>query len=315
MKIRIVTPSPRGARTGNRVTAERWATLLGELGHDVSVGTEYRRDRSDLLVAVHARKSHRAIADFRAFHPGGAVVVLLAGTDLYQDGPANRRVRQSLERASRLVVLQPLARRSVPSPFRRKVRIIRQSVRKSHFTGLTHARGFDVCVLGHLRPVKDPLRTAYAVRGLPSASRIRVVQVGRALSSSMERRARVEVNRNPRYRWVGDRPRRRALRVLARSRLLVLSSRSEGGANVISEAIVGGVPFISSRIDGSVGLLGPEYPGYFDVGDTAALTGLLRRAETDRDFLRELRAHCRRLGPLFHPQQERNAWRDLIAEL
>jgi hypothetical protein len=34
----------------------------------------------------------------------------------------------------------------------------------------------------------------------------------------------------------------------------------EGGANVISEAIVDGIPVIASRIDGSVGLLGAEYP-------------------------------------------------------
>ncbi|MCH7476460.1 MAG: hypothetical protein IIA27_17610 [Gemmatimonadetes bacterium] len=114
MKIRLVTPAPRGARTGNRVTAERWAAILRQLGHAVSVGTDYRGDRCDLLVAVHARKSHKAIVDYRARVPGGRVVVLLAGTDLYQDGPANPRVRESMEHAARLVVLQPLARLSVP---------------------------------------------------------------------------------------------------------------------------------------------------------------------------------------------------------
>ena len=43
---------------------------------------------------------------------------------------------------------------------------------------------------------------------------------------------------NPRYRWLGNLPHWQARRRLARSRLLVVSSKMEGGANVISEALV-----------------------------------------------------------------------------
>ena len=315
MKIRLVTPAPRGARTGNRVTAERWAAILRQLGHAVSVGTDYRGDRCDLLVAVHARKSHKAIEDYRARVPGGRVVVLLAGTDLYQDGPAHSLVRESMEHAARLVVLQPLARRSVPRKLRRKVRIIRQSLTRPNVTRLRRADGFDVCVLGHLRTVKDPFRAAYAARRLPASSRVRIVHIGGALSPVMERRARIESRRNPRYEWVGDRSHGKTLQMLARSRLLVLSSRAEGGANAVSEAIVCGVPVVATKIDGSVGLLGPDYRGYFGVGDTAALAQLLHRAESDQDFLAALRAHCKSLAPMFHPGKERKAWKDLLAEL
>jgi glycosyltransferase involved in cell wall biosynthesis len=60
---------------------------------------------------------------------------------------------------------------------------------------------------------------------------------------------------NPRYRWLGELPRWQALRVLARSHVLVLSSLTEGGANVISEALALGVPIVASRIAGSMGLL------------------------------------------------------------
>jgi putative glycosyltransferase (TIGR04348 family) len=315
LKIRLVTPAPRGARTGNRVTAERWAAILRQLGHSVSVGTDYRGDRCHLLVAVHARKSHKAIEDYRARVPGGRIVVLLAGTDLYQDGPANSQVRESMEHAARLVVLQPLARRSVPRRLRRKVRIILQSLSRPNLTALRRADGFDVCVLGHLRAVKDPLRAAYAARRLPASSRVHIVHIGGALSRVMERRARIESRRNPRYEWVGDRSHGEALRMLARSRLLVLSSRTEGGANAISEAIVCGVPVVATKIDGSVGLLGSDYRGYFGVGDTAALAQLLHRAELDQDFLTALRAHCKSLAPMFDPRRERKAWRDLLAEL
>ena len=66
---------------------------------------------------------------------------------------------------------------------------------------------------------------------------------------------------------------------------MVLSSRSEGGANVISEAIVAGVPILASRMDGNVGLLGADYPGYFPVGDTQALARLLWRIEADAPFV------------------------------
>jgi glycosyltransferase involved in cell wall biosynthesis len=170
------------------------------------------------------------------------------------------------------------------------------------------------CV-GHLRPVKDPFRTAEAVRLLPADSRVRVLHVGAALQPEMERRAREEQSSNPRYRWLGQLPRDEALAVLARSRLLVLSSLMEGGANVIGEAVVHGVPVIASRIAGSVGLLGADYRGYFPGGETAALAALIRRSETDRVFYDELRAHCRSLASDFAPDRECAAWKSLLAEL
>ena len=86
------------------------------------------------------------------------------------------------------------------------------------------------------------------------------------------------------YRWLGELSREKALRLLSRCRLLALTSEQEGGANVVSEALAASVPVLSSRIAGSVGLLGEDYPGYFPVGDTEALARLLGRAETDADF-------------------------------
>lgn len=131
----------------------------------------------------------------------------------------------------------------------------------------------------------------------------------------MKRQAASQMRANPRYQWLGELPRWRALRVLARSRLHVLSSRAEGGANVLSEAIACGVPTLASRIPGSVGILGRDYPGYFPVGDTQALADLLRRAETDAGFRGRLQAACDRLRPLVHPDHEREALKRLLAEL
>jgi len=131
----------------------------------------------------------------------------------------------------------------------------------------------------------------------------------------MAEQARAEAAVNPRYRWLGDLPRGKALRTLGRTRLLVLTSLMEGGANAVSEAIAVGVPVVASDIPGSVGLLGRDYPGYFPVGDTRVLADVLLRAETDSRFYNSLKACCRRLRPLFRPARERQSWRRLLQEL
>ena len=131
----------------------------------------------------------------------------------------------------------------------------------------------------------------------------------------MKQQAQAEMEANPRYQWLGELPRGKALRVLARSRLHVLSSQLEGGANALCEAIACSVPTLASRIPGSVGILGPDYPGYFPFGDTQALAELLYRAETDPEFLQTLRTRCEQLRPLADPARERQAWRRVLDEL
>src|SRR6185503_866837 len=216
------------------------------------------------------------------------LVVALTGTDLYRDLPGSIRARQVLEWAWRIVVLQRLAIDELPQALRARARVIHQSARAAGRRPARRKGAFEVCVLAHLRAVKDPFRAAEASRLLPPSSRVRVLQVGGALDAAMGRRARREEAVNPRYRWLGEVPRWKALRVLARSRLLVLSSFLEGGANVISEALAASVPIVSSRIPGSIGLLGRDYPGYFPPGGTRALARLLRKAEADPAFYRRL---------------------------
>jgi glycosyltransferase involved in cell wall biosynthesis len=168
-------------------------------------------------------------------------------------------------------------------------------------------------VLGHLRAIKDPLRAAWAARALPSASRVRVLQLGRGLDARWVERARAEERRNPRYRWLGERSHARALELLARCDAMVLSSLQEGGANAIGEAAALGVPILASRIDGTLGLLGPRHPGYFPVRDTRALRELLLRVERDARFRARLTRASRRAARLFEPAREREAWRQLLA--
>jgi putative glycosyltransferase (TIGR04348 family) len=315
VKVLVVTPAPPGSRKGNRVTALRWARIVRGLGRRVAVREEYRGERCGLLVALHALRSYPSVERYRADHPGAPLVVALTGTDLYGAIHTHAEARRALEWGTRLVVLQPLAVEELPEGLRGKTRVIYQSVPAPRVRPAPRRDAFEVCVLGHLRPVKDPFRTALAARRLPPASRLRVLHLGAALGEEMAATARAEAAANPRYRWLGELPRGKALRVLARCRLLVLTSELEGGANVVSEALAASVPVISSRIAGSVGLLGDDYPGYFPVGDDAALAGLLRRAETDAAFHRALQACCARRRRLVDPARERRSWEKLLREL
>ncbi len=314
MKITLVTPAPPGSRKGNRITALRWRRMLQRLGHRVRVSEEYTGQPCDLLIALHARRSYPSIHRAHRERPELPIMVTLTGTDLYGDIRDDRSAQQSLEWATRLVVLQPLAVEALPERLRAKTRVILQSAEAPRRRPPLRRGLFEVCVLGHLRAVKDPFRTAAAARLLPPSSRVRVRHAGAALSPDMEKAARAEEAANPRYRWLGDLPRWRALRLLARSRLFVLTSQAEGGANTISEALAAATPILASEIPGSIGILGAGYPGYFPVGDTAALAALLHRAETDTAFYRALQRHCRRLRPLIAPARERAAWRQLLAE-
>jgi putative glycosyltransferase (TIGR04348 family) len=315
VQIRLVTPAPGRSRGGNRVTALRWTRILRGLGHAVSVDTEYRGGRCDALVALHARRSFPSVERFRRDYPGRPLILALTGTDVYGDLRNDAQARRSIDMASRLVVLQPLALEELPDGARAKARVIYQSATPPPVAHRPNPRLFEVCVLGHLRPVKDPLRAAAASRLLPATSRVQITHVGAALTPEMRSAALAEAAANLRYRWLGELPRWKGLRVLARSRLLVLSSEMEGGANVISEAVVAKVPVLASRIPGSMGLLGEAYPGYFRVGDTAALAQLLGRTETDAAFYEALRTWCAGLAPLFDPECERQAWKHLLQEV
>jgi putative glycosyltransferase (TIGR04348 family) len=289
--------------------------MLRGLGHRVRVVSEYGGQPCDVLVALHARKSASSVERFSDEQPDLPIVLTLTGTDLYDEIHTCPDARRSMELATRLVVLQPAGLAELSEAFRIKTRVIIQSAECQHQPLASDPSVFQVCVLAHLRPVKDPLRTAFAARVLPSISRIQVVHLGNALDETLAEEAMKEMAINPRYRWLGERPQAEALRILASSRLMAVTSRLEGGANAVSEAIACSVPVISSRISGSIGLLGEEYPGYFPVGETQALSDLLRRAETDAGFYEALTSWCARRTALVSPANERRAWQELLHEL
>jgi hypothetical protein len=164
MRIRMICPAPPGSLYGNRVTALRWARFLRRLGHRTAIARQYQGQLCDLLIALHASKSAEAALRFRGEHPGRPLIVALTGTDLYRDLPRDPVARRALEAADALVALQPLARRELAPGLRRKVRVIYQSAPRTPGPIRPGGRYFDVCVVGHLREVKDPFRAALASR-------------------------------------------------------------------------------------------------------------------------------------------------------
>ncbi len=315
MRISLFTPTAPSRHTGNRITAARWAGIFRELGHTVHVTDRETVEPADLLIGLHLRKSATAVADFRDRYPKAPVIVALTGTDIYQDLPrGDRHALFTLEAADLLIGLQPNAPAAIPEPFRQKVEIILQSAPEPVHPPARSIRTFDVAILSHLRSVKDPLRTAFAARRLPSCSKVRILHAGAALDDRWQRRAEEEQKRNPRYRWFGDLPHWKAMLLLGRSRLMVLSSRLEGAATVLSEAVASGTPILAARNPGSEGVLGAGHPGLFRCGDDVGLALMLDQAENSPAFLRKLRAAGNRLRPALHPRREIAAWKQVFRD-
>ena len=313
--IGIINPAAPHLRGGNRVTAMRWSAILRSLGWRVFVEQSWSGRDCDLLVALHARHSNDSVARFNSERPNRPIVVAGTGTDLYTDVEDSGEVLDSLQRATRIVVLQALAVSALPEEVRSKSKIIHQSVLHPPGRKAAQRDFFEVCVIAHLRPVKDPLRAALAARLLPESSRIRVTHIGSVIDERMRSDLDNEIAGNPRFHYMGELLRQEALDVLARSRVLVNTSRHEGGANVISEALAIPVPILATRIPGSLGLLEEDYPGVFDVGDTEGLARLFERVESDGAFLAELERRCRERSPMTDPELERRSWGELLAEL
>jgi putative glycosyltransferase (TIGR04348 family) len=314
MRIAITVPPSAVPRSGNRHTAARWAGFLRQLGHRVHIVTRWRGGRDGLLLALHARKSFDSILRFSELRPSAPIVVALTGTDLYRDIRAHPEARQSLGLATRLVVLQEGGLRELSPFLRSKTDVVYQSAD----VGLRHApvkSPFRVAVIGHLRGEKDPFRAVQALRRIERATPVEVLQIGAALDREMRVRAKGWMRIEPRYRWLGSLDHGTAMRRLASSHLLVVSSVMEGGANVICEAARIGVPVLASRVPGNVGMLGRDYPGYFPLFDDRALARLIERSRTDAPFYKRLRGMLLQRRALFAPAEERAALKRLLQNL
>jgi putative glycosyltransferase (TIGR04348 family) len=314
MNIVLITPAGARSRYGNRGTAVRWARMLRQLGHRVRIQVCWDDKDADAMIALHARRSHDSIKRYATAHPTSPLVLTLTGTDLYRDIRCDTDAQESMRLATRMIVLQDMGLRELAPKLRRKTRVVYQSA-QSFKSQQSLQSCFEVIVSGHLRMEKDPFRAAAALAHLPNESRIRITHVGGAMSPEMEREARVWMKKEPRYRWLGEVTHGRAMQLLARAQVMVISSRMEGGANVVCEALAVGTPVIASRVSGNIGMLGANYAGYYSLADERALAKLLWRAESDAGYLAQLRQQCRQRKPLMSAMNERRALKRVLDEI
>ncbi len=316
MKIVLITPAKLGSQTGNSITANRWAAIFKSLGHSVSILHEFNGGDFDLMVALNAYRSQKSILKFKAQKPECPLAVALTGTDLYKFLKLNKaETLRSIKAADKLVVLSDLAKNVLPQNQHKKVQLIYESAQRLPQNRKPSKRFFNVCVIGHLRPEKDPLLTALAARNLPESSNIRVLHYGKAHSQDWAEKAKKEMTINPRYKWFGEVPHWQIRKALGTCNLMVLSSVLEGGPNSLSEAIIAEVPVLTTNIDGCVGVLGKDYLGYFPVGGEKALQKLLEKTETNPEFLSSLENYILKIAPKFSHEEEVKQWRELLLTL
>ncbi len=304
--IVIISPATAKANNGNWQTAARWARFLRER-YRVTIATEWQGARCDAMIALHARRSAASLAAFAAACPALPSALALTGTDLYRDIRNDPLAQRSLQLASRLVVLQEKGVLELPEALRARCAVIHQSapaLKPAQHS--PRARHYDVIMVGHLRGEKDPA-TFMQAAPLVRWPRTRLLHVGGALEPELALLAEQTQRAEPRYHWLGNQAHARTRQLLRQSRLLVISSRMEGGANVIIEAVTSGVPVLATDIPGNRGMLGDDYDGYFPVGDSRALASLIDRCIDRPAFHAGLQAQCAQRAKLFAPERERAA--------
>jgi putative glycosyltransferase (TIGR04348 family) len=302
------------------MTALRWQGFLEELGYSVEVTESWSKDDTGFLIALHAYRSHQSIVAFKKKYPKRPIVLVLTGTDLYRDIENHSEVIQSMEMADQLIILQSCAVDLIPADLRYKVQVIYQSVEVEFDIDIGNGDSatkddFVVSIIGHLREEKDPFRVVRSLPLLPADSKITVKHLGQAMNPQMKDQATHFNATIDRYHWLGEVSHADALRILSQSRLMVISSRMEGGAHVVSEAIALGIPVIASDIPGNRGLLGEDYPGYYPVADENALATLLYRAEKTPSFYASLQKHIDLRRELINPASEKQAIQAMVNTL
>lgn len=320
-RVLIVSPAAAAANNGNWHTAWRWSQMLRP-ALDVTIAQHWNGEPFDVMLALHARRSADSIARWAqakgAPHQTPGLGVVLTGTDLYRDIQTDTSAQASLRYASRLVVLQECGAEALPVECRPRARVIFQSA-AAHEALPRPPAPLRVLMVGHLRDEKSPQTLFEAARLLQRHTDIVIEHIGDALEPAWGVQARACMADCPRYRWLGGMAHSDTLTKIAQAHVLVHTSRMEGGAHAILEAVCSATPVLASRIPGNVGMLGADYDGYFALGDAAGLANLLLRcragvARSDGLHAR-LSRQCAQRAPLFSPATEQAAVETLVQDL
>ncbi|MBC7954926.1 MAG: TIGR04348 family glycosyltransferase [Cytophagales bacterium] len=312
-RICIVTPALASANNGNWQTARRWSQMLRS-HHPVDLVDQWQGEPAELLVALHAGRSAASIQRWTREQPGRPLAVVLTGTDLYRDIHVDAQAKRSLELADRLVVLHERAIDDLPAQYRAKAIVCFQSA-TARLPQAKTAQHLRCVMVGHLREEKAPQTYFEAVRQLAHRHDILLDHIGDALDPALGAQAQALQQGCPQYRWLGALPHDTARGRIQSAHVLVHTSRIEGGAHVVMEAVCSGTPVLATRISGNVGMLGADYAGYFEAGDAEGLARLIERCRDHPAMLQQLGKQCAARAPIFKPERERATLRSLVNDL
>ena len=345
-QVVIVSPALADANNGNWQTARRWQLLLqspraAEKADTLTQPAEPTRllkvrivtqwpdgpaaTQDSCMIALHARRSAASAAAWAQSRSGVSasdghpqpvpgLAVVLTGTDLYRDIQTDVQAQRSLQLAQRLVVLHALGLEALPVEMRARAEVIFQST-PARASLPKSARFLRAVMVGHLREEKSPHTLFAAARLLTPGDAIQLDHIGAALDPALAALAQDTAAACPGYRWLGGLPHEATRRHIQRAHVLVHTSRMEGGAHVVMEAVRSGTPVLASRIAGNVGMLGADYAGYFDWDNARQLLDLLRRCRHDAPFFGHLQAQCAARAPLFAREAEQLAIERLVTGL
>ena len=342
--VLIISPALANANNGNWQTAWRWSRMLAP-DFEPFIAKHWRDEGArgeapggqpfEVMLALHARRSADSIAAWakaKGAHSGAGsgagsgargLGVVLTGTDLYRDIQTDALAQESLRRAGRLVVLQERGPDALPAEFRFKTRVIFQSTPPRQTLAKPKTR-LRAVMVGHLREEKSPQTLFEAARLLKAYPDIFIDHIGEPLDETLGEQARTTALECPNYRWFGGLAHDVTRARIQRAHVLIHASNMEGGAHVVMEAVCSGTPVLASRIDGNVGMLGANYPGYFELGNAQALASLLVRIRKcqltagtalEDTYLTQLQTHCAKRAPLFDPVAEQKALVNLVNDL
>jgi glycosyltransferase involved in cell wall biosynthesis len=304
----------------------------------ISNGTKFAL--RDVILALDARHAFDLFHGFflpsaepclmamEATRPGRPLVASIRGNDVItlKDHPFHRTAMLEVLRKADWVTsvnrcYLDLVAEDVPVAGRSSV--IRNSVAQqppdAPAWGLHRNNRGMVGMIGEFRKVKDVPLLVRAYAALPPDLRTGLLLAGFFTDPTEEEWTNALIDRfglGGEVTRTGQFPASSAFEHLRALHVYVQCSAFEGMPNALIEAASLGVPLVATAVggmaelltDGETGLLVPH-------GDTAALSGAIRRILEDDALARKLGAGSRRLGAQLAPEVERSEWRALYGRL
>ena len=300
----LLIHSPYADHTGqgNSVTAVRLGKILSGSGYHVTHSEQnYSGESAEVMIALNARKSAKAIARFCELNPGSKLIIILTGTDINHPDSLDKDSATwvSMKLADRLVVLHEASLEQVPEIFRGKTSVIYPSVTLP--ADLQHAPegDFTIIMTGNMRKEKNPALAVAAAEKISPA--LEIHHYGECTSTGSENVIEHGIFSHDTM-----------LDAMSSAGVLLNTSFQEGGANAICEAVTMGLPVSASAIPGNIGMLGEDYVGLFPSNDLDALVNMLEKTANDPDFYALLKKQLAARAPLFTYAQESESWQDLL---